>query len=323
VGIETFVRQPLLPEQVGSWADLYTAILEADGDDDILGEEDLAEWFADPLCDFARGSIAVYDGDVMVGYCVLQSKSTADPVHEMRQDGAVRLEYRGRGIGSELLDWAERAALVLHEERFPGRPMALSGGSLARNTSAMALFADHGYLQSRWFHQMTRDLSADVLPPVAADGVDIAEFAAERSADALLIRNDAFRDHCSPADTTPESWAYQLGVRAFRPEYSFVAYLNGEPASLILAHEYEAYSKAKGIRDLYIPQVGTRRNARKRGIASALLATTLTAAKADGFDTATLGVDADSPTGAVGVYKRLGFVVTDTTIAHRKVLREP
>jgi mycothiol synthase len=323
VDIENFVRKPLTPEQVGSWADLYAAILEADGDDDILGEDDLADEFADPLCDYERGSVAVYDGDVMVGYCVLQSKNSAEPVHEMRQSGGVRLEYRSLGIGSWLIAWSERAALVLHEERFPGQPLALGGGSLASNTSAAGLFADHGYLRSRWFHQMTRDLSADVLPRVVPDGVEITEFTDERSADALLIRNDAFRDHWAPTVMTPERWAFHLGVRAFRPEYSFVAYLNGEPTGLILAQEYEAYNKATGIRDLYIPQVGTGRAGRKRGIASALLLTTLAAAKTDGFDTATLDVDADSPTGAFGLYERAGFVVRHTTIAHRKVLREP
>lgn len=321
MGIENFVRRPLRPEQLGSWADLYMAILEADGDDDILGEEDLAEWFDDPLCDFDRGSIAVYDSDVMVAYNIVESKSTADPVHEMRQTGGVRREYRGRGLGSELLDWSERVALELHGERFPGRPMTLGAGCLATNASAMTLFADHGYLQARWFHQMTRDLSADVLPPVLPDGVEIAEFSESRSADALLIRNEAFRDHWAPDETTPESWAFHLGVRAFRPEYSFVAYRSGEPAGLILAHEYEAYNKAKGIRDLYIPQVGTRRAARKLGIASALLATTLAAAKTNGFDTATLDVDADSLTGALALYERVGFVVRHTSVVHRKELR--
>jgi ribosomal protein S18 acetylase RimI-like enzyme len=88
-----------------------------------------------------------------------------------------------------------------------------------------------------------------------------------------------------------------------------------------MAHEYEAYNKAKCVRDLYIPQVRTRRAGRRRGIASGLLTTALCAAKADRFDTATLDVDADSPTGAVGLYERLGFVVKDTKIAHRKLLR--
>lgn len=316
----TLAHRPLSADQVPAWAALYTAIGVADADDDIMGEDDLADEFAHPLIDFARGSIAVYDVGVMVGYCVLQPSSEANPVHEMHASGGVHPAYRNLGIGSHLIQWSQRAALELHNERFGDQPLALGFGSLAKNTSAGTLFADHGYLPSRWFHQMTRDLSGDLPAPAPPEGVAIVSFAEERSADALLIRNDAFRDHWASSDQTPESWAFHMAVRAFRPGYSFLAYLGGEPAALVLAQEYEAYNKATGLRDLYIPQVGTRRAARKRGIASALLTTTLTAAKADGFDTATLDVDADSPTGAVALYERLGFVVRDTKIAYRKLL---
>lgn len=304
-----------------AWADLYAAILEADEDDDILGEEDLAEEFADPLVDYARGSLAVYDGDAMVAFCVLHPKSQADPVHEMRMSGGVHPAYRNLGIGSQLLEWAERVAVELHEDRFGGQPLMLGGGCLARNASANALFADHGYLPSRWFLSMILDLSAAIAAPVVPDGVMIVGFCDECSADALFVRNESFRDHWAPSDATAESWEFHLRVQAFRPEYSFIGYLNGEPMGLVLAHEYEAYNKATGRRDLYIPQVGTRRAGRRRGIASALLATALMAAKADGFDTATLNVDADSPTGAAGLYERLGFVINDNTgVSHRKPL---
>jgi hypothetical protein len=147
----------------------------------------------------------------MVGYCVVQSRDEADPVHEMRTSGGVHPYYRNLGIGSRMLEWSERAALALHNERLGDLPMALGGGSLAKNTSAGALFANHGYLPSRWFHQMTRDLSADIPAPAMPDGITIVGFAEERSADALLIRNEAFRDHCAPSDLTPESWAIYLG----------------------------------------------------------------------------------------------------------------
>jgi hypothetical protein len=39
-----------------------------------------------------------------------------------------------------------------------------------------------------------------------------------------------------------------------------------------------------------------------------------------GFATASLGVDADSPTGAVGIYQPAGFTVQDIWIAHLKPL---
>jgi len=43
-------------------------------------------------------------------------------------------------------------------------------------------------------------------------------------------------------------------------------------------------------------------------------------ARADGYDRAALGVDADSLTGAVRLYERVGFTVAHTWTAYRKQL---
>ena len=100
MGADTgFGWRPIDAGQVPAWASLITAIEAVDHPDENLGEEYLLEEFADPRHDFARGSVAVYDGPVMIGYCVLTSRSTADPVHEMRQSGGVHPAYRGRAIG--------------------------------------------------------------------------------------------------------------------------------------------------------------------------------------------------------------------------------
>jgi GNAT superfamily N-acetyltransferase len=39
--------------------------------------------------------------------------------------------YRGQGIGGRLLDWSQLAAVPLHEERYPGLPLSISGWTSA------------------------------------------------------------------------------------------------------------------------------------------------------------------------------------------------
>jgi ribosomal protein S18 acetylase RimI-like enzyme len=157
----------------------------------------------------------------------------------------------------------------------------------------------------------------DALVPA---GTEIVGFTAERSADARLVRNEAFRDHWGSTESTVEEWDQFIGYNAFRPAFSFLAYAGTEPLGLIIGHEYDAYAEATGVHDLYIPLVGTRRTARKRGIASALLTRALTEARAAGFTAASLGVDADSLTGALGLYERAGFTVEHTSITQTKTL---
>jgi GNAT superfamily N-acetyltransferase len=151
-----FDRRPLEPGDAGAWAALLTAIQHADGSDRYASEQGLQEAFGQPDQDFASGSIAIHDGHTMVGYGVLTCRSVADPVHNMRHEGGVHPSYRGRGLGGELLHWAERTAVPLRDDRFPGRPLSLSSGCLSRNAGAVALHEHHGFQPVRWFHSMVR-----------------------------------------------------------------------------------------------------------------------------------------------------------------------
>jgi mycothiol synthase len=314
-------RRPITPDDAAAWTALISAIQDADGSDYHVNEQDLREEFDSPNLDFARGSIAIWDGGTMAGCAVLASRSVADPVHNMRQEGGVHPAYRGRGLGRELLDWGEQAAVPLHEERFAGRPLSLSSGVFSRNTGAIALHEKRGYQAVRWFHSMVRDLSAPIPGAVVPAGVQITGYTADQAEAALLVRNESFRDHWGSTDVTEQNWAHSLAQRAFRPRFSFLAYDGPEPLGLLLSHEYDAYNSKTGRRDLYIAIVGTRAAGRKRGIATALLVTAMAAARADGYDQASLSVDADSLTGAVGLYQHVGFAVDMTWITYRKQLR--
>ncbi len=88
----------------------------------------------------------------------------------------------------------------------------------------------------------------------------------------------------------------------------------------MLSYEFEAETAVTGVRDAYIGQVGTRRPYRGRGAANALLLRMLAAAAEEGYRTASLGVDADNPTGALGLYERLGFKVTRRATAYVRPL---
>ncbi|MEY9843125.1 mycothiol synthase [Streptacidiphilus sp. BW17] len=322
-----YVWRPIGTADVTAWVRLIDAIEADQQTDDNFSEQDLLEDFDSPNQDYPRGSMSVWDGDRMVGFAVLIARSATNPAHESRQRGGVDPEYRGRGIGTELLRWAERAALPLHEERFPGCALALNSGCPVDAEPTMELFHRLGYEQIRWFHDMkVADLAEAVagLPPTPAPrGVVVRQFTSQRSADALRVRNDSFRDHFDYTPMDPESWARFVEGSAFRAQYSLVAYdeAGGAPLGIVLGEEFEKQRQVTGKRNLYVALVGTARAGRKRGIASALLTHVLRIAQADGFDTASLGVDADSPTGAPSVYERVGFRPAKTWVAQRKLIK--
>jgi ribosomal protein S18 acetylase RimI-like enzyme len=312
--------RPIERKDAAAWSATLTEIQHADRDWEFLSEQDLLDEFDHPEVDFPRGSIGAFSVGTMVAFGAVRVRSEADPVHDMRYWGSVHPAWRQRGLGRRLLDWAEDAAVRLHREHFPDRPLSLSGSCLAHNAPAAALYAARGYRPVRWFHAMTRDLKAPLPDAPLSPEVQLIPFSPEVSEDARLIRNEAFADHWGSTETSAQAWAHLLEAGTFRPGFSFLACVGGTPAGFVLSHEYEAYNEVIGRRDLHIALIGTRRAARGRGIASALLGRALAAGREDGFSSGSLVVDADSETGAVGLYERAGFTVMHTSVTQAKSL---
>jgi mycothiol synthase len=312
----------LTVEDGAEWARLLLAVEESYGTEDFVGAEDLVEDLRDPDVDPERGTIAAFSEGSMIAYAGLRPSPTVTGRHEIDLYGAVHPSHRGRGLGTRLLAWAEHAALPLHRARYPGHPLALSADCPAGQGDALALFAAAGYQQARWFHLMSRDLTAAVPDGQIPEGIRIAGYAAEFSQAARQVRDEAFGDHWGSAQTTAESWQHFVGHERFRPAFSFLAYLGDEPVGVLIANEYDAFRQATGRRECFIATVGVTRAARGRGIASALLGRSLAAAQADGCDIATLYAGTDTPTGALTLYEHLGFIRQRTSVTFIKDLTD-
>lgn len=300
----TLVKRSLHLSDVAALAELLSV---ASGGGDYAGEEALRRSLGDPCCDLERGSVAIFGAQALAGYGVLKLRGAED----VRYEGAVHPAYRGRGLGGELLAWAERAVRPLCAERFGAGPVLLRSSCASGDDAAVRLHEGRGYQTVRVFWSMTRELTTPPGDAPLPDGLRIAEFTAERAADALLVRNEAFRDHWSTTATTAAQWAYRIG--GYLAGYSYLVYRDAEPLGVLLGRQDG--------QDLYIAVVGTRAAGRNRGIATALLARAVSDARAAGLATASLNVDSTSPTGAAGLYKRAGFTVAAARTVYEKALR--
>jgi GNAT superfamily N-acetyltransferase len=68
----------------------------------------------------------------------------------------------------------------------------------------------------------------------------------------------------------------------------------------------------------WLSSVFTRRAWRRRGLARALIGRSLALHRERGMTTAALGVDAENPSGALGLYEGMGFAVNYRSIAWRR-----
>jgi ribosomal protein S18 acetylase RimI-like enzyme len=173
---------------------------------------------------------------------------------------------------------------------------------------------------------MRATLGAVDAPPSLPEGLELRRYDESFAAPMRRAHNEAFLDHPNFSPWTEVMWKqWVTDSRNFRPELSFVVVEPSAPERVVAylqSNEYDAYFAATGRREAYVGKVGTLREFRGRGLAGALLRHALAAYQEAGFDEASLDVDSENPTGALGIYQRAGFEV-ESRWTNYALLRPP
>lgn len=299
--------------------EILAAMERAEPVDEAFGEQDIVEELTAPGVDLARASVGIVDGDRLVAFGWLRISPPA-PEWKAYQWAGVHPDHVGRGFGRRLLAELESSARTIRDADAPGLPGEMRVWLDERRPGAAALVAAAEYRTWRHFVRMRADLRQPVVRrPTPAD-VEIRPYPAVDDDAVRLASNESFADHWGSTPMDTERWRAEFAESSsFRPELSWVAVLGGAVAGFVLSSEFDADTEQRGYRTGYIARVGTRRVARGRGVATALLARTLQGLVDDGYRHAELGVDADSPTGAGRLYERAGFeVVGHNTVVGKR-----
>ncbi len=317
--------RPLTTQDAAACAAVRAAAESVDDTGESYSAQDFLDDLASSSLDRERGTIGAFADGVLVAMAALSARTAANPVHEMHVWGSVRPDWRGRGIGSGLLDWAERNAPVISELRFPGAPLRLQQYVYDKMPDYVALLESRGYTVHHYDFGMLRPISADEAhrAPILPEGFALVPFGPAVAEEFRLTHNEAFvPDHPGTTVVPPEVFAERVGTSAFRADLSLGLRdeVSGALAGYVMSEYYEADTQATGLRDVYLNYVATRREFRGRGVAAALITSVLHAAAEQGFDTASLSVLAEHPTGALSLYQRLGFEARRTFAAYVKHL---
>jgi ribosomal protein S18 acetylase RimI-like enzyme len=320
-----YTQRALTETDAAAYVELVRAMNEADGDEGRMAEADYLYLLNHPLGvpdldDFT----GFFDGDRLVAGGWVARSTSADPAHWMVSDGGVHPDYRGRGIGTALLRWQEALAPVIHERFHPGTRLELCSSAMDGNTGARALFAHEGYAAERWFFEMRRPEGAPEEEPRIPEGLVLETLGEQMYEPLRLVHNEVFRDHWRGTPEEEQEWGHWIGREKVRPQLSFLLRdgANGAVAGYLVSSFSEAEFAETGVRDIHFNLIGTARPYRKRGVASALIAHAVRESRRQGYQTASLGVDAENPSGALGVYESNGFECVHKFVIYNKVLRE-
>ncbi len=277
-------------------------------------EEELEHSWVDAARD---GVLAVTDDGVAVAYGLVVQPPEPQSLVRVFLFGGVDPDHRGRGIGRRLLGWQRGRAeqkLADCDETLPAWILSYAADLAPEHG---ALLEHSGFGAARWFTTLECTLDAPTPSRDLPEGVVVAPFTSDRSEPARRAKNSAFEDHWGSQPTTLEQWSSMQSLPSFRGDLSRLALVDDDVVGFVVTEVNEDDWERAGFRSGYIGLVGTVREWRGRGLAAALLAEVLETYRAEGLERAVLDVDTDNPTGALGVYTRLGFAPTARDVAYR------
>jgi mycothiol synthase len=308
-----YLSREYRPGDASTLTDLFNEIEKAAGGRPGATADYVDAYVSSRIREPAWDSRLVFDPDgALIAYAIVGTPPPGGDTVDI--SGGVHPAHRGRAIGRDLLSWQLERAGALYGAAAPeGTRWVAEAHSMVDDESAHRLLARHGLLPVRYFFDMTAPTRKPADPAPLPRGLRVETYSPHLERDVYEAHVEAFSDHWGYQRRPLEQWM-SLTVRAetFRPDLSRIAFDGDRIAGYLLS-----YDDAEPDR-VYIGAVGTRRPWRRRGLAGSLLAEVLGAAGEAGKACAALGVDADSPTGAVSVYERAGFTTECRAVAYRR-----
>ncbi|MGZ4436435.1 MAG: GNAT family N-acetyltransferase [Nocardioidaceae bacterium] len=233
-------------------------------------------------------------------------------------------------VADALFTWADEAAVLVGGERGL-ETQQIDSGAFADDERQHRWLERHGFRQVRTWWQMSRpvtadeaDLDADVkegvrIRPVERQGTGMPSEEDLRTVHDIL--ESAFEDHFNSHEETFDEFVFRLREDpGHRWDHWWIAELvdgaEPEPAGALVGAVNEGgEGKPDGS---YVEYIGVLANARGRGVAKSLLKTVIADAAARDRDRVGLEVDADSPTGADGLYVSMGWATKYVTQSWHK-----
>jgi mycothiol synthase len=301
-----------------SWLALLLAMEAVDRRGEVLTQDDLDDEWASVWSHPATDALFAWEGPHLVAFSWIKTQVGSVSEHKLSPWGGVAPSHRGRGIGGELL--GRQVARCREVAAGLDPAFAVHVGLEARHDQhdLLALADRMGFVPERRFLEVARPAGLPLEPAALLADLDLRRWTPAVDEATRLAHVEAFADHWGTEPATAESWAqWYTGHRGYRADLSHVAVdrSSGTVVAFCLAAAYPN-DWDTGPREAWVQSLGTRPAWRGKGVARAVLTATLRdiPSAADGFERAILGVDAENPTGALGLYRSLGFEDARVTV---------
>jgi mycothiol synthase len=263
--------------------------------------------------DLANNSWLVFQpedrGDGLVAFAAIEPRGD----EEFRGQVSVHPGWRGRGIGSALARHLEQA---VRQRLTPdaSEPVPILGFVKGDSPPERRWAEGLGYAWSRRFWRMRIDLESAPPDPEWPEGITVRDFVPGQDDRAMYDAQEAaFADHWGHVARPFEDFGKRLERSDFDPSVWHLA-MDGD--RIVGTASNSTLPEGVG----WVSGLGTLPGYRRRGIARAILLHSFGVFWRRGMHSVALGVDADSLTGATGLYESVGMRVVQQYDQFRKLI---
>jgi len=254
--------------------------------------------------------VAEVDGAV-IGYAWLEWWTETTGVRLFLSQAALLPDWRGRGIGTAMLGWAETRLRAVAAGQAETGPAFLGANATETEEDDTALLHDAGY--RRAFSVTEFEASALGTQPDAPlpEGLALRPLEAEHFLAVGRSVTEAYAVSTfsvEPSDDEDRQKREWLG--GFDPSLCFVAWDGGQVAGQVICR----LDKGRG----EMAEVSVRAPWRRRGLARALLARSLRSFHERGVTRVRLHTVAENQFGSVRLYRSVGFAPIKDHVRYRK-----
>jgi mycothiol synthase len=284
-------------------------------------EEETRTWWGSPPGDPEQDAfVAVADGQA-VGYGRVLLRE-GEGFSRFEAYGTVAPEWRGRGVGTQILAECERRAMARIDEA-PTATVYFQAHADRSQLDAAELYARFGLAPVRYFFRMMYDAPAMPSRPQYPSGYGVRNFVRDQDEETMWrVTNAASQDHWGYTEDLLEEWLHWFGGDYFDPGLAYLGLdPDGEVGGVCMCTIYPERNERLGREQGVVDVLGVLRAHRGKGLGRALLLEGMRALRRRGCTHLMLGVDSENPTGALRLYESVGFREWRTSVAFRKMLR--
>jgi mycothiol synthase len=289
-------------------ADLFRAIANRSPIGLETEPAEIASRLSRPSLDLERDTLVGVDASgAVVAYAEAADMGVGQGQLRIRLTNAIHPDL-GESTLHRTHDWLIKRARQLRDERRPDLPGVLGARCATADHTRLSLLTESGFEVVGWHQDLVRPVSEPLPPAPTERDVAVTPYHPAYDEAARVAHNDAYADNPSALLPDAQAWPqHAVGLPNFLPHASFLALADAAEGQEIAGFLFSLEQRdSVGAREAVLHCLGTRKQWRRRGVATTMIGHAFASYQRSGLARARLEVNSGN-TAAVSLYTALGF----------------